>query len=100
MSELTDDQKDLIEEVTFSYGFPIKAFEEDPDGDYVANLGRFIALQDDEDQGLFEDDEGILYAQIVGAKKYNNEHVAFYFLADGFEGTVKIDNPALQVEPI
>lgn len=85
MSEFPADEKALIDDEIQSHGFPALAYEEDPEssGEFRANLGRFEVSQEDEDQFLFEGEQGILFASVVGAEKYHNQRVAFFFQADG-----------------
>lgn len=49
----------------------------------VAKLGRFKANFDNDQEGIYEDDEGELKALVVGAPQYRNQRVALYFTPDG-----------------
>jgi hypothetical protein len=57
---------------------------EDEDGRPAVNLGKVEILEEGEveDEGIFAGEQGHLRATVVGAQKYNNEHVAFYFKPD------------------
>lgn len=64
----------------------------------TARLGRWSAMEDDEDEGVFADDEGDLNAVVVGKKEYGNERVSFGFMPDGMDAWIDI-NPS-DLEPI
>lgn len=57
----------------------------------VATYGLFRVLEDDEDEGVFEDTEGILTVEVVGDEAYDNEHVAFYFAPEGTDASLLVE---------
>lgn len=101
MSELTEEQtrhRSMIEHAVKVQGLTIHSwsFEDDDERD-VAKLGRFALVEDDEDNGLIENDEGELSASVVGAREHNNERVAFHFKPDEFDMGVEVDPMALEL---
>lgn len=93
-------RRELIEREISTYGYPVKEWGIDEDGDVQANLGRFRVITDDEDFGLFEGDEGVVFAGVVGAAEYNNEGIAFSFQGDDFDSGLPLRDLSMQVEGI
>lgn len=76
--------KERIEQACQEQGFSIQSWDEKDDDGITARLGPFNVLNnEDEDYGLFEGDEGVLSACVVGAAEYGNQRVAFIFIAEG-----------------
>ena len=44
---------------------------------------RVRVLEDDEEEGVFEGDEGVVLIEKVGAAKYGNERAAVFLKCDG-----------------
>lgn len=93
-------RRELIERTIASYGYPAKEWGIDDDGDVRADLGRFRVIANDDDHGLFEGDEGVVFAGVVGAQEYHNESVAFSFQGDDFDSGLPLRDLAMQVEGI
>lgn len=51
---------------------------------------RIRVLEDDEDQGLYADDEGVLIIEKVGHPGGHNERTAVYLIVDGTDSPVEI----------
>lgn len=76
----------MIEQRCEREGLAIKSWETTDDGE-TAVLGRFVvATGEYDDDGLYEGDEGVLTACVVGAEQYGNQRVLFSFTADGYDG--------------
>jgi hypothetical protein len=81
----------MIDDALKRAGYEARSWGLDEDDDRVrADLGRFVALEDDEDEGIFEGDLGVLYASVVGAQRYGNERVWFGFMAEGTDVAVDV----------
>lgn len=94
-------QKELIINAADGrYGLVVDEWVTDEYGNTVGRLGRWKVERDDEDRGLFEDDEGELQATVVGAPEYNNEHVSFGFKGDDFEEVGAEVVPFEDIEPL
>jgi hypothetical protein len=79
-------EKKMIEAGVIAQGLSVKEWRDDPEEGIVGVIGRFRAIEDDDQEGIYVDDEGDLEASVVGAQQYNNERVAFVFKADGMDG--------------
>lgn len=64
-----------------------------------AALGRWRVMEDDEDRGLFANDEGELHATVVGAAQHHNEAAAFYLQLDYYDTAIRV-TPFEDVEPV
>jgi hypothetical protein len=60
---------------------------------------RWGVIEEDEDEGLLEGDEGTVTASVVGSPKYGNERVWFGFTADGLDSPVEC-RPLENVDPL
>ena len=58
---------------------------EDPVPEFQGwNFGeRVRPIEDDDERGIFADEEGVLVIERVGSENYGNVRVAMYFVADG-----------------
>lgn len=71
--------------------------EADADEKCVASMEDFTfgdrvhVLEDDEDNGISEGEEGILLFFRVGAAQYGNVHTAAYILLDGTDTPTPVD---------
>ena len=90
--------KERIEEFAKHNGFTVLDWREDPDDGLIGVLGRFRVIEEDEDRGLYADDEGELSACVVGAEKYGNQRVALSFTADGYDAGNDVRDPSLLEE--
>lgn len=80
------DHKRLIEDACTKQGLTVQSWSQDPDYDEPrdqAELGLFAVIEDNDEAGIYEGDEGTLIACVVGAAEFGNERVAFVFTADG-----------------
>jgi hypothetical protein len=90
------DYKTMIQVACKAQGLDIKGWEQDED--YTeprpqANLGRVRVALDDEENGLYEGTEGVLYASVVGGAEHNNERVAFHYMEDGTDSPNEVPDP-------
>ncbi len=84
-SEAEDNRiKEMIERRLSREGWDAKSWREGEDG-LEAVIGRFRVIEEVEDDGLYEGDEGELSACVVGSLKYHNESVAFGFTIDDYD---------------
>src|SRR4051812_30868100 len=74
--------RDMIQEHAESRGLTVREWTTTLDGE-TAILGRFRVIEEDEDNGLFQDDEGPLTAIVVGAREYGTERVSYGLTPDG-----------------
>lgn len=58
---------------------------------------RVRVLEDDEDNGLYADTEGIVLPEEVGAVEYQNLHVKLFFLEDGMDAPIDVDPDNLEL---
>lgn len=88
-----DEQRKLITEAIRHWVAEPERWDADPDdgGRLRGWLGSAHVFDDDEDQGLYEGDEGEVYACVVGAHQYGNVHVAFYFMGEGMDGGMRCE---------
>lgn len=90
---MTDDavakKKGMITRAVDQHGYPVKEWREGDEG-LEAALGRFRVTVDDDDQGLYEGDEGEVTACVVGAPEYENERVSFSFTSDEMESGMPV----------
>lgn len=93
--------REIVERALATHGLTADAWENDADnGDRpTAKLGRWIVIEDDEDRGLYEGDEGELTCTAVGATEHGNLQSAFYFRGDGLEVGERVD-PFEDIEPV
>lgn len=82
------DYKEMIEKAVVAEGHSVVSWEKDEDQPDrpAANLGRFTALDDDDETGIYSGTEGVVKASVVGAPEYGNERVAFYYYDDEMDG--------------
>jgi hypothetical protein len=78
-------EQDMIARYAESHGFTVRGWRDDEENGLTAELGRFRVIEDDEDRGLYVDDEGRLEACVVGAAEYGNQRVALSFTPDGYD---------------
>lgn len=77
--------REMIEKRVEQKGYAIQEWRETEDGD-TAILGRYVVVsEDEEDYGIYLNDEGELAAVVVGSDEYRNRRVQFHFTADGFD---------------
>lgn len=75
--------REMIEARCEQQGLRILSWSDTEDGE-TALLGKFVVTTDEEeDYGLYVDDEGILTACVVGAEQYGNRRVCFSFITEG-----------------
>jgi hypothetical protein len=79
-----------------AYGLNVDRWQETDDG-LCGFFGRWYATTDLEGGTICEDEEGTLYASVVGDPAYGNERVAFYLEVDGAVTEVE---PFVTVEPL
>jgi hypothetical protein len=78
--------KERIEQAVEQAGFSVKSWNPDHENGLTANIGKFTVMSnDEEDYGLYEGDEGTLYACVVGAEQYGNQRVSFSFITEGYD---------------
>lgn len=87
----------MIEAAVSGQGMTVQEWNAE-DGRPVAVLGRYRATADDEDNGVFEDMEGVMTATVVGAAQYHNERVWFGWRKDGMDTAVEARDP-MDFEP-
>lgn len=58
---------------------------DDTEDGLVATLGRWRVITEDDERGLWDGDEGLVTAQIVGAAQYGNMRVCFTFTSDDLD---------------
>jgi hypothetical protein len=85
-------ERELLETWLGANGLQAESIEPDPDegGALVAKIGRFRMLEDDEDEGLSEGDEGVLTAQLVGLPEKGNHHISYGLAVDGLSGSLTV----------
>lgn len=101
MAEQTTEEtrhREMIEEACRGWGFTIDDWGKDEDDRVEATLGRWHTIEDDEEAGLFADDDGVLTASVVGGLEYNNERVSFAFTPDGMDSGMEVRSPDM-LEP-
>ena len=76
-------EREMIEAAVNGQGFSVKSWVEDPDDGITGVLGRFQVIDEDEDRGIYDGDEGEVRACVVGSEKYRNQRVYFSFMTDG-----------------
>lgn len=84
------DERAMIERRLQSEGWTAKEWREDDLDGLLAVVGRAQVLEDNEDVGLYEGDEGELALSVVGAEKYGNQHVHVGFMAEGYDSYVEV----------
>lgn len=88
---MTTDQE-LIEARCKQEGLTITGWAETDDGE-TALLGRYLVSTPDYDaDGLYEGDEGVLSACVVGSTQYGNRGVSFSFTPEGYDGGVDVSD--------
>jgi hypothetical protein len=99
--DLTDDEvRKLITDACESYEIEIQDFAFDEDNQRAkALLGRWVAIDDAIDGMWQAGEEGELDATVVGAPRYDNVRVDFYFKPDGCEMGMPAQ-PFETVEPL
>jgi hypothetical protein len=80
-----DRAKEMIEAAVTARGLAVKDWRDDPDDGLTAVLGRFRVAVEDEREGLYDGDEGVLIASVVGARQYGNERIYFGWTPDGMD---------------
>ena len=81
-------EKEMILEDTTARGFTVESWLDHPDNGTTAMfVGRFVAIEDDEDEGIYSGDEGELSACVVGAAQYGNERVSYSLKLEGRDET-------------
>lgn len=92
MTEQEDIDRAEIIAACADQGLTVRDWRTDPDDGLTASCGTVTVLVDgDEDMGPFEDDEGELIAQIVGAAEHRNRRVHFSFIGEGMDAGVDVD---------
>lgn len=89
---MTDREREMLQAALDTYGLNgVFREADDPNnvtmGPEVLVNERWQVIEDDEDNGLFEGDEGQLFACVVGAPEYHNHHVSWGFMPDGMNCT-------------
>lgn len=87
---MDDRIKGMIEKKLETVGYHAEAWKDTDDGP-TAVLGRFKVIEENEDQGLYMDDEGEVTACVVGAPQYGNERVHFTFTPEGYDSGTEAD---------
>lgn len=82
MSEEHDRHRTRITARLHSLMLTPKTWRVNDDGELEAVLGRWRVVEEEENEGLYADDEGELVASVVGAPGYGNERVGFYLYTD------------------
>jgi hypothetical protein len=85
---MTEDQRyrAMIEAACKQHGYTIQAWQDDPEeGRERAILGTAHVYEDDDEKGLYAEDDGQLSALVVGAAQYGNERVMFTLMPEGFD---------------
>ena len=73
--------REMIEAALASNGFPVDSWDETGDDGLTAKIaGTFTATEDDERAGIYEGDEGTLYAICVGSDAHGNRRVMVWFV--------------------
>lgn len=100
---ITEEQqrhRQMIEQACKRHGLQHDGWRHDEDDRRdVALLGRWVVAEEDENRSLWPGDEGELYATVVGAPQYGNEHAAFYFKPDEYDVGEQV-TPFEDVEPV
>lgn len=92
-----DRVRPMIEDALKVYGLTAEKFETDEYGDLQAVVtGRWTVNEENEDQGLFEGDEGVLYVSVVGSEEHRNERPHYGFMAEGTDVQIECDPNALE----
>lgn len=92
-------QRERIEAELEHHMLVAEEWRDGEDGTEAVLKYRWGVIEEDEDAGLFEGDEGRVVASVVGAAKYGNERVSFGFVADGMDGPVEC-RPLDNVDPL
>lgn len=82
------EDRERIEQALKARGWVVEKWREaGADGrlEAVVNPGRFVVIEADDSNGLYEGDEGELSATVVGAERFGNQRVAFTFTPDDYE---------------
>jgi hypothetical protein len=95
-----DLEREMIQAAADRMGWTINGWDHDEDGDLRANLGRFIVIEGDDDEGLYQDDEGVLFISVVGAARFGNQRAHFGFLTEYTDSPVDVRDPSYMVEPL
>lgn len=82
--------KQMIESAVAREGYTVEEWRDDPGDGLTGVIGRFVVAVEDENEGLYEGDEGVLEVSVVGAPQYQNERVWFGFTADGTDGGAEV----------
>lgn len=80
---MTDEHYTMIKTACAQWNLDILGWDSNEAGYEFALLGKAVTLDDLEMAQA--DEEGTMTAQVVGAKKYNNEQVKFYFTPEGMD---------------
>lgn len=91
-------EHDVLKGYAKGQGFTVRGFRDDEENGLTAELGRFRVIEDDEDHGLYADDEGVLEACIVGSVEYRNQRVSLSFIPDGYDGGNEVYDPSVLEE--
>lgn len=91
----------IAERARKQFGLEIDEYRNDEDGDIEGVCGRWVVVEDNEEKGIYEGEEGELHFAVVGAPKYSNERVAVYFYSDDTEGPAMGEvTPFEDIEPV
>lgn len=86
MAAEQDEQQRLIEAELEKRMLVAAEWRDGEDGREAVLKHRWYVTEEDEDNGLFEGDEGTVSACVVGSAKYRNTRVSFSFTPDGCDG--------------
>lgn len=84
------EEREIIKARCDSDGFVIREWRTNEDDETEAVVGRFVVIEDDEDMGLYEGDEGELVVSVVGAEEYNNQRAHFGLLVDDTDCPIEV----------
>lgn len=83
-----DRYKEMIQKWGSEWGYRLTWRSDDVDYDPPrpeASIGRFRALDDDDDAGIYGGTEGEIVLSVVGGPEHNNERVALHWIEDGMD---------------
>lgn len=95
---MATDEKDMISRAVERHGYSVQEWREGEDG-LEGVLGQFRVIEEDEDTGLYDGDEGDLIASVVGAAEYGNQRVSFALLMEDYDMANEVRD-LTAVEPV
>ena len=78
--------REMIEAYAKQHELTITGWDEEHENGLTALFGQYkVVTPDYEDDGLYEGDEGVLSACVVGAAQFRNQRVSLSFTPEGYD---------------